>query len=394
MRHVLMIGGYDTQMEVLAALDAEVTLFQKNTMVSALQGKTVRRLYAFDYEDAEETVAVARALHARHPLHAVVSFTEYGLEPAALVREALGIEGNALSAVAATRDKVAMRARLASRGIASARYRECRSMAELEAFFAEVSGPIVVKPAKGTGSQGVASIDGRDELAGAWARASAVSLVPLIAEEYLDGLEVSVETMTVGGIHELLGVTQKWTTGKPGFVETAHQLPAELPAEQLAEVKRYVLEFLDAIGQTLGPAHTELRLTRDGPRIVESNTRPGGDFIWEMVHRALGVDLVKETLEALTTGSPPSREPGTGAAAVRFFAHESRTLEAVDGVAEAAAMPGVVRVWCTAKPGDILGPLRSSDDRQGYILATGRDSAEALARVNAAFAQVVFRFVA
>jgi hypothetical protein len=37
--------------------------------------------------------------------------------------------------------------------------------------------------------------------------------------------------------------------------------------------------LLEAVGHRDGPAHTELKLTRNGPRIIESHNRQGGDRI-------------------------------------------------------------------------------------------------------------------
>ena len=396
MGHILLIGGYDTNLETATELGIAVTLFQKKPLVTPMQSTLPRRLFAFDYEDIEQAVALARVVHEHDAFDGVVSFTEFGLETAAVIGQALSIRANPLTPVLTTRDKVKMRELLAKSGIASARYRECLTRADLEAFFDAVRTPLVLKPARGSGSEGVSFVADASELEAAWARSAAANLLPLIAEEYFEGPEVSVESQTVDGNHEIVAITEKITTEKPRFVETGHQAPARLPEAQAATIRVEVSKFLDAIGHELGPAHTELRLTCDGPRIIESQTRPGGDFIWEIVLLGRGVDFVKETFELITAAPAAqraSRAPGAGAAAVRFFADGSgKKVRSIEGLEAAAGLPGVVRVSCSAKPGDVFGPVRSSDDRQGFVLATGATTEEACRNVERAFAAVTFEF--
>ena len=79
-----------------------------------------------------------------------------------------------------------------------------------------------------------------------------------------------------------------------------------------------------------------------------------------------------------------ARKPRTAAAAVRFLAAHDGHVRTVDGAAEAARSPGVVRVHLTVAAGDWLGPLWGSGSRQGYVLATGEDTDEAVARASGA----------
>jgi biotin carboxylase len=391
--HILIIGGLGPTVTSATSLSPslELTMFQKAELYSPVQAALMNRTYVFDYSDAEESMALARELHARHRLDAIVSFTEYGQEPAALIQHALGIVGNPLRPVELTRDKLKMRRLMAEHGFPSARYRECQSFEELRSFYEQLRRPLILKPVKGSGSEGVSSIDSFEGLQGAWQRASAAGLFPLMAQEYLEGPEFSVETQSRNGVHELVVVTEKLTTDKPSFVEVGHLLPAALPDAELKAIEETVLGFLDLVGHQLGPAHTEIRLTSEGPRIIESNIRAGGDFIPELVLLALGVDLILETLDFVAGGPIPQRRGDRGAAAIRYFARTNCTVRGVDGLDAARALPGVVRIDCDVQPGQALGPLLSSDSRQGYVIATGSNLPEARQNAERAFQQVTFR---
>jgi hypothetical protein len=142
-----------------------------------------------------------------------------------------------------------------------------------------------------------------------------------------------------------------------------------------------VTDFLDAIGHSFGPAHTEVRIGPAGPRIIEGNTRPGGGFIWELVLHAMGRDLVRDAICHLAGLPLDSRTPGPGAGCIASFAYENVVIERVEGIEAARQTEGIIRLDCSLESGQRLGPLRSSDDRQGVIVAVGTDLVDAQRRL-------------
>lgn len=373
--HVLVVGGHEETFRMIADLPVRMTIFPNDRC----------------FDDCEEVVARARAIHDTDPFVGAVSFTEYGLLPAAEVSARLGIRGNALGAVRLTRDKLAMRAALASAGLERVQFRQCDSEEDARAFLAALGRPIIMKPAKGSGSSGVFRVDSDADVAAAYARTRREHGGPTLVEELLFGTEYSVESMTTfGGGHTVIAVTEKITTGAPRFVELGHRMPAALPADVTAEIARYVCRFLDAVGHTFGPAHTEVMRTRHGLRIIEGNTRPGEDFIWELVLHAMGVDLVRDTVRALAEIPPPSHRPiAHGAGRVFFFALESCRVVAAEGFEQAREAPGVIRLHCSLSAGQELGAVRSSHDRQGFIVTVGGSLDEAEAHLEDALGHIV-----
>jgi hypothetical protein len=119
-------------------------------------------------------------------------------------------------------------------------------------------------------------------------------------------------------------------------------------------------------------------------RIIESQTRFGGDQIWEICKLVTGVDLMAETMAALLDLPPPPRRAVAAAAAIRFFCYENVRVRGVTGLAAVETAPGVVRVVCSLEPGQLLPTLTSSDSRQGYVLCTGADADDAKANADAA----------
>ena len=103
----------------------------------------------------DAAVEIIAALHDRLPLDAVLAVDDQGLAVAAAASARLGLAHNPVDAVAATRDKAAMRARLAAAAVAQPDYRVVAPGQSVAAAASQVGYPCVVKPVSRSGSQGV-----------------------------------------------------------------------------------------------------------------------------------------------------------------------------------------------------------------------------------------------
>jgi biotin carboxylase len=346
-----------------------------------------------DYGDIDRLLPLAEALHKAYPFQAAVSLFELGLLPAARINEALGLGGESVATVELLLDKWRMRRHLAARGISPVASAVGRSAHDVREFVEAHGLPIIVKPIRESGSLAVFCIRdraGMDAVAeqfrsldGRWAARDlsfADSFDEFLMEEFLDGPEISVETLTFDGRHVVVAVTDK-ECGGSGFVEIGHSQPSGCSAETLREVTRLVPEFLDAVGLRNGPAHTEVKLTSRGPRIVESHNRVGGDRINELAEIAYGVDMERYALGAgLGVVEPLNASPEPrGGAAVRFLTPEPGRVVEVTGIDTVRADLAFVDVQLKVKPGDEVPPLTWNEDKVGHVIARGATAAEAIA---------------
>lgn len=335
---------------------------------------------ATDLTDRALFLKALAPLHAADPFGRVLSLTEKGLLPAATATEALGLAGNPLRAVRTLKDKRLMRKLLRARGLSPVRTRAVGSAGRLAAFLREVGGPAILKPASGTGSNAVFRVDAPAGAEAAWDGFTAAGGSDAVAEEFLDGPEVSVESFSFEGRHTVVAVTDKTTL--PSFVETAHAMPSTLGDARTTAAAELARAFLDAVGLREGPAHTELKMTSDGPRVIESHNRIGGDKIRELVRRTYGLDLVR-----LTAGVPlgllpaPTTPPAPrGGAAIRFLTPAPGTVRRIETPPLPDSGPGAPVISVDVRVGDPVRYVRSSDDRAGYVLAQGADATDAAAR--------------
>jgi biotin carboxylase len=394
---VLIIGGKLKLVRKARDLGLDVVYVQYPHAYDRGHWPYVDQALLLDYGDIDRLLPLAQALHEAYPFQAAVSQFELGLLPAARINEALGLGGESVATVELLLDKWRMRRHLAARGISPVAAAVGRSTQDVREFVEAHGLPIIVKPIRESGSVAVFCIRDRADVDvvaerfrsfddGHWAVgdlfSAGSSFDEFLMEEFLDGPEISVETLSFDGRHVVVAVTDKEELGgSSGFVEIGFSQPSGCSAETLREVTRLVTDFLDAVGLRNGPAHTEVRLTSGGPRILESHNRVAGFAINEMIESAYGVDMERYALgarfgvvEPLTTSPEPR-----GGAAVRFLTPEPGRVVEVTGVDAVRADPAFVDLQLNVEPGDEVRPLTWNDDHAGYVTARGATATEAIA---------------
>lgn len=286
-----------------------------------------------------------------------------------------------------------MRDRLRENGVPIPAYYAVHDREEFLAAVKRFSGYCIVKPADNAGSRGVVLLEDHsghteEELLKIYEYSKSNSRNGIVmVEEFMDGPEVSVEAMTVNGETEIITITDKFITPPPYFVEIAHSEPSRLPEEVQESIKRITRQAVKAIRLLNGPSHTELKITKEGAKVVELAARLGGDFITsKLVPFSTGVDMVGNSVLLATGEEVDLSKKWQKGAAIRFIQGTEGTIQKITGDEEACRMEGIEEVVFYKREGDAVNGTKSSNDRLGHIIATGETAEEALARADAALA--------
>jgi biotin carboxylase len=403
--HLLLVCPRPEVLGKLLGLPVAITVVHRPDGDRELEESLALEVIDADFTDPVALLGAARACHTRRPIDAMLGLTELSLYPVSVVADELGVRANPPGAVGYAQNKASMRRRLAECGVSATAHRVCTEQAEAAEFALGCSSGMILKPVSGNGGTGVFLVREPGELAagwswattssGAWAWRKENDTVPaVLAEEYLTGREFSVETLSAAGKHHVLAVTGKHTTGPPHFVEMGHDMPARVADAERSTIAAGALDALDAIGYAWGPCHTEVILDDSGAKatVVEINARQGGDQIWELVELVTGWDMITGSAATLAYGeSPPHPGISVGGAAIRYLTSPQGTVTGVDGLPDALAVEGVLRVSELSRPGDVVSPLGDSWNRAGYVLAAGLDVAAAVAAADRAAAMLVVR---
>lgn len=322
-------------------------------------------------EQAAESIA---ALGEQTPIDGVVAADDQGVMVAAHANSILGLAGNPPEAAAATRDKLAMRRRLAVSEVDQPGFAALQPGEPPEDAVAELGLPVVIKPVDRSASQGVIRVDRLEDVAAAVDRIRGIvgAGAVLLAESYLPGDEIAIEGLVGNGELKVLAVFDKPDTSTgPYFPETLFVTPSRLDEGTIHEARRMAATAVRGLGLRWGPAHIELRVDEGRARVVEVAARSIGG----LCSRSLNFGLMGTTLESLILRNAmgqhqPRLDRESAASGVLMIPTErSGTLAAVNGVDEVREIDGITGIDLTITPGGRIVAPPEGDRYLGFVYA-------------------------
>ena len=216
----------------------------------------------------------------------------------------------------------------------------------------------------------------------------------VLLEEYMEGDEFSVETMSVDGVCHVIQVTDKLTSGAPYFVEMGHTQPSMFAEDIKMRISEVAKAGIKALGINHGPSHTEIKLTSTGPKIVEIGERLGGGCITtHLVPLSTGVNMVEANIRIALGETPDLCKKYDKGAAIRFLQPLPGIFKSVEGVDEARGISGVIEVGFMKKIGEVIPELSNGLDRVGYVITQGNTREEAVRLCGQAVKKIKFEMV-
>jgi biotin carboxylase len=331
-------------------------------------------------DDPVEAARVIVAHDAVLPLDAVIAVDDVGTLVAAVASAQLGLRHNPPDAVAATRDKLAMRARLAAMEVPQPAFAALRAGAgseEVAAVVGTVGLPCVIKPTTLSGSQGVLRADTVAEARAVVERvrriATAAGVDPgaaLLVEQFAPGPEVAVEGLMVAGELRALAVFDKPDPlDGPAFEETIYVTPSRLAPGDLAAVLAATSAATVALGLVDGPVHAEVRVRDARASVIEVAARTIGGLCSRTLSFSTGRSL-EALVIAHALGLGVGETGAQGASGVLMVPiPRAGTLVGVDGQAEARQVPGVTDLQITIAIGRAVAPVPEGNRYLGFVFA-------------------------
>jgi len=225
------------------------------------------------------------------------------------VAEQLGLPGNSMACTVKSTNKHHMRRAFETGGDPSPKsilVDENTDLTKLDLVY-----PIIVKPTDRSGSRGIYKLETPEGLEEAVRSSASVGFEKkALVEEFIEGVEYSVEGISFNGRHHILTMTQKFTTGAPHFIETGHREPAPVSSETFEQVKQVVTHALDSLEIRNSASHSEIKISADGKiHLIEIGGRMGGDCIGsDLVRYSTGIDYVRAVIQ-VACGIEPDLTP-------------------------------------------------------------------------------------
>jgi biotin carboxylase len=318
---------------------------------------------------------------------AVVPASDYGVVAAATLAAAWGLPGAGPDAAPVFRDKAELRRTAGGAGIAQPEWRLVTGPEEVAAFRAGGDGTCVLKPTNRQASVGVQILPPDADVFAAWAltagaeeqmfRPGDAGGSRYLAERLLRGPEVSAEVLVRDGRTVFFNTTAKDVQPGRHPVETGHVVPGPVTEEVAAALAAGMRALVEATKFGSGVLHGEWIVVDGVPHLVECAARLPGDYIVELIAMAYDWSLLHGFLAVLEGRAADPAPPAARGAAIRYLSAAPGTVDAVDGVEQARAVPGVCDVLVRVAPGDTVEPVTSSWKRPGHVIATAPDAPSA-----------------
>ena len=350
---------------------AELVWVVDSGTLDATTGRLIRRLGTVVDTAGLGPEAAAAALADARP-EGVVTFVDDHLEAAADLADRLGLPYHSPAVARTLVDKRLQRLALAEAGVPGPEFWAIPAGVTAEALCGiadAVAYPAVLKPAEGSGSREIHSVAGPDELL---AVVGGNPVAGHLVERYLEDLPggdrrfagyLSAESVVSGGRVSHVALTGRFPLAEP-FRETGNFIPALLADDLVPEVLQVAGAALDALGIRDAVTHTEIKLTPEGPKVIEVNGRLGGrpPFVLRSVS---DVNLFQVACR-VATGVPVSFDHlvethGVGYWLMLQAPMWARRLEVVEGLDEVSTMKAVDTVSLDLRRGAALDWREGTD---------------------------------
>ena len=341
-----------------------------------------------DFKDISLGVSQITAYHQNYPLAAIIGVDQETSQVAAEASRALGLRHNAPEAIEAAGNKYRFRGRLANSGLPAPWFTLLPLGDDPGVHAGAMPYPVVLKPLTLSASRGVIRADNAQQFIAATKRIKSIlaktqtrgeAANHVLVEDYIPGTEVALEGLLEDGQLTVLALFDKPDPlVGPFFEETIYVTPSRLPQATQVDIAATTARAADVLGLLHGPVHAELRINDDGIWPIEIAARSIGGLcsralefgdsgrLEDLIIRH-ALDLPSENDAPSSTSAPT--ETASGVMMIPIPA--AGILRAVDGLADARAIPGVGEVVISIPLGDTLVTVPEGNRYLGFIFATG-----------------------
>ena len=232
----------------------------------------------------------------------IVALDDFDVETAAMLREYLRVPGMGTTTAWAFRDKLAMRTRARSAGIACPDFVHVLNHGAVDEWAARVPPPWVLKPRAQAASIGIRKLHSREEL---WHTIETLgdTHADYVLEQFVPGDVYHVDSIVFDGRPQFATVsrygTPPMTVVHEGGIFVTHTLPDDDPA--VGPLRDRSARVLDSFDLQRGVSHTEFIHSAGEWYFLETSARVGGAYIVEMIEAATGINLWREWARIETT---------------------------------------------------------------------------------------------
>lgn len=379
MKKIMVVAGGDWQIELIKKA--------KNMGHYVICSNLYEDSPAFPYSDAcevsdvldkEKNLAIAKKYM---PDAVITDQSDISVPTVAYVNEQMGLRGIGTEKAAIFTDKSLMRVFCKEHNITVPDFLLCETKEEAKAFL-DKYGKIIIKPIDSQSSRGVFTIKSEADLDEHFEEAISYSnrRKQILAEEYVEGAEFTIDGICVNGNHYPICVSVKEMYEQNPNISRMQTYTYSHPEFDYELLKQTNKNLVEAIGLPFGLTHSEYKFYKGKFYLIEAGARGGGSnlsakivpFMSEidnydyLIKMALGEEVDEEFLKN-------HQLPKDKAVIMRFFDFGEGTVKAVHGLDVLKNHPHLIDYQLEVKPGDKLCNPKYGRLRPGHFIIGSND---------------------
>ncbi|WP_051871703.1 ATP-grasp domain-containing protein [Streptomyces sclerotialus] len=328
----------------------------------------------------------------------ILTFSEFRIADTARLAAALGLRYHPTADLPAITRKDRQRERFARAGIDGVRFRTVTAPEDVDDAIAHVGLPAIVKPVLGASSRNTVAVSDADECramltAVLEGRDDGPAETAVMLEELLIGRDtaapwgdyIAVDCVADGDDVRPVFVTSKFALAPPFRERGGYGGHSVVPEVEVQAVRDLACRAVRALN-IHGVADVEIKLTAEGPRVIEVNGRLGA-WVDDLAVRSGTTDPADIAVKA-ALGRPYTVTATVPEHPVAFHylivpPMGARRVKAVHNVRALRELPHVDRVTVLAEPGESVDWRIGSRSNAAAVIGTVADHAELAATVAA-----------
>ncbi|WP_328451075.1 ATP-grasp domain-containing protein [Streptomyces sp. NBC_00386] len=334
-----------------------------------------------------DIAATASALRG-HGVDWVISVGESGVELTDRLAAELGTPGNGMSRPTSRRNKYDMVLALRDAGVEHAATIVSSDADEIIKWAETTAGyPVVLKPVASSGTDNVVACSSADQVRAVHEQIMtspdrhAKPNTVVLAQEFLDGDEYFVNTVSRDGRHHTVEIWRYYKIRLPGGnIIYDYNEPLSPDDPEAKKVESYTHEVLDALEVRNWAGHTEVMMTARGPVLVECAARFGGGQVPDIGNRCLGTNQIDLIALAVANPAEFDRLPTTAYQLLQRLRYVHLINRGDDGVAPSheamaavRALPSYAHAVTTHPEGAPLPRTIDVATQPGYVILISED---------------------
>lgn len=391
-KKLLILGGSEFQIPlILKAKELGIITYVVDISLEAPAMEYADYKYQSSVKDVTKVFDIAKEIM---PDGVTVGMVDIAVPACANIIEKLNLHGISVDSSIKATNKYEMIKCFEENHVPSPKFQYITSEDLDKVTKCEMNFPVIIKPIDMAGSRGIYLANNNEEFLKALKESSNIGdSGSLLIEEYMVGPEVSVELVISKGIPKVIQITDKTTTGAPHFAEIGHLQPSKLSDETKEQIKRVACAAAKSLGLYNSLGHAELKITNEGPKMVEIGARAGGDAIGEqLILLSTGVDFGKIAIDIAFGYDIEIPETIHNVSCIKFIQSKKGILKSFEGIEKAKSIKNIYDIKFTGIIGKEYEEPVNNSGRLGYVISCGENYDEVINACNKAIETIKIEF--